>query len=512
MKKIIILLFTVLLSLNNLAYWEENIENKDIKEYITNYNINYEDTVLVNKKIKIDLKNLRQSLEINYEWKEFLFLWEIWDEKIKSEMLEYTYKNKWEKNINLKIKTKYDDKEEIIYDKELKIFIYEDIIPFIFSSKLENKSIEEFIDIWRKSWIYIYNIWKFTKWNINSLNIIEHINTIRNLWGNSSNYFVVWWEKDFLFDTTSQINKELSIIKSNSKISLLLLSSYNIDIIEKYISNFISNKIWIDKIILTSEASKTKIITSQSLDISILKKELKESWYEFNDISDIEKWANYDIMFLSKFINNMSNAGFDSTSIYIIIIFPLILAFISFIKHMIGFSPTGIIIPLFLTILMIKLWFIVWIWLFISFFIFNIIISYLTNKSTLLYTPKISFILSLNIVFLVIVLNAFYKYEILSVDINTVLFFVLFLIINEKLISVIISKEFAEYSNAILNTLIISIILFSIFNINYIKVFILSFPEIILIFIPITFLIWKFTWLRVTEYFRFREVIKSIEE
>jgi hypothetical protein len=25
-------------------------------------------------------------------------------------------------------------------------------------------------------------------------------------------------------------------------------------------------------------------------------------------------------------------------------------------------------------------------------------------------------------------------------------------------------------------------------------------------------MIWKFTWLRVTEYFRFREVIKSIEE
>jgi hypothetical protein len=33
-----------------------------------------------------------------------------------------------------------------------------------------------------------------------------------------------------------------------------------------------------------------------------------------------------------------------------------------------------------------------------------------------------------------------------------------------------------------------------------------------LLLIPLNFIVWKFTWLRVTEYFRFREVIKSIEE
>jgi hypothetical protein len=28
----------------------------------------------------------------------------------------------------------------------------------------------------------------------------------------------------------------------------------------------------------------------------------------------------------------------------------------------------------------------------------------------------------------------------------------------------------------------------------------------------LNFLIWKFSWLRVTEYFRFREIIQSVEE
>jgi hypothetical protein len=51
-----------------------------------------------------------------------------------------------------------------------------------------------------------------------------------------------------------------------------------------------------------------------------------------------------------------------------------------------------------------------------------------------------------------------------------------------------------------------------IFSIPIIKTIILTYPELLILIIPISFLIWRFTWLRVTEYFRFKELIKSIEE
>jgi len=44
------------------------------------------------------------------------------------------------------------------------------------------------------------------------------------------------------------------------------------------------------------------------------------------------------------------------------------------------------------------------------------------------------------------------------------------------------------------------------------QVFILAYPELIIICAPLSFLIGRFTGLRVTEYLRFKEIIKNIEE
>lgn len=89
---------------------------------------------------------------------------------------------------------------------------------------------------------------------------------------------------------------------------------------------------------------------------------------------------------------------------------------------------------------------------------------------------------------------------------------IFFILIAEKLINIIIWKEFWEYKIPLLNTIIFSIFSYLFFSINFIKTFILAYPETIILIIPILFFIWKFTWLRVTEYFRFKEIIKSIEE
>jgi hypothetical protein len=92
------------------------------------------------------------------------------------------------------------------------------------------------------------------------------------------------------------------------------------------------------------------------------------------------------------------------------------------------------------------------------------------------------------------------------------MFFIFFILISEKLITVIISKEFWEYKANLWNTLIFAFTSYLIFSLIFIKTILLSYPELIILLVPLLFMIWKFTGLRVTEYFRFREVIKSIEE
>ena len=102
--------------------------------------------------------------------------------------------------------------------------------------------------------------------------------------------------------------------------------------------------------------------------------------------------------------------------------------------------------------------------------------------------------------------------ELIQININDIMFIIFFILISEKLITVIVSKEFNEYKDSLVNTMVFSLLAYIFFSINIIITFILAYPEIIILLIPISFIIGKFTWLRVTEYFRFKEVIKSIEE
>ena len=80
------------------------------------------------------------------------------------------------------------------------------------------------------------------------------------------------------------------------------------------------------------------------------------------------------------------------------------------------------------------------------------------------------------------------------------------------MINIITSKDLDEYKESFFYTILIPLFCYGIFQISYVKVFVLSYPEIILLLIPLNFMIGRFSWLRITEYFRFSEVIKNIEE
>lgn len=134
------------------------------------------------------------------------------------------------------------------------------------------------------------------------------------------------------------------------------------------------------------------------------------------------------------------------------------------------------------------------------------------SRYNLLYTPKISLLLSINIVVMIGVLNILFSYNMIPAHIESVLFIIMFILVSEKLITLIVSKEFREYKYNIVYTLSFSLFSYVLLHFDTIKIFLLAYPEIIIIFIPVNFWIGRFTGLRITEYFRFRDVIHSIEE
>jgi len=291
---------------------------------------------------------------------------------------------------------------------------------------------------------------------------------------------------------------------------ILVISPYNLWLLESYLKNFVVEKPWLQKIILINQIAKFQIHWSPD-SIVKLEQNLSNNGFEYINLNIEKSWI-HPAMFISKFINNLSNAWYTSEWIYFIILIPFLFTLLVVIKHLVGLSPIGILVPIGLTLMIFKIWILWSLIFFIAFIWLNVVLARIMNTQTLLYTPKISFLLIINIIFAILLINLFTAYWVINLSLWNSLFIMIYIIILEKLVNVILSKEFNEYRPALMNSIFIGLLGYIIFSSETITSFILSYPEIIFALIPLNFFIWKFSWLRVTEYFRFREVIKTVEE
>ena len=471
--------------------------------------IPYEQNISSGNLFRIDLTQVQENLEAQYDT-DIFFEWDIrWASTQNWSVFERTFISSGEKEINLTIYRNISQQKNLIYSQNIQAFVYDQSLPFLYDASLPNEEINNFIQVARNSWIYLYDLWTYHKNNISGRDILEKLKQYTQQTWNKSDYIGLWGEKEFILNAVSQANKQAGISWYSEPINVALFSSFNSDILESFVRNFLSEKSNINTIIISDESTRFQTIEQPSR-INNLIQHLEENNHNYKNVKN-SQWVE-QFFILSKFVSILSSAGFPAESIYLIILLPILLVGLSIMKHIIWFSPLGIIIPVWITLLLFQVGIIVTALLLISLFIVNIILWKAMSRYNLLYTPKISLLLSINIVVMIGVLNILFSYNMIPAHIESVLFIIMFILVSEKLITLIVSKEFREYKYNIVYTLSFSLFSYVLLHFDTIKIFLLAYPEIIIIFIPVNFWIGRFTGLRITEYFRFRDVIHSIEE
>lgn len=523
----IILFFLLCFPLWTIASGETLLSETNASEI--NYEINiFEEIeseiskqVSMNTPYSVNLKWLEEKLKIIYPDITFQATWDITGAKSQDGFeFKRTFQEKGVKEISLtiyKIIDKIDEngkkvqEKETLHTKKYELLVYEKSIALILSQDIKKSEIENYIQFSKTDGIYIYQIGPLNKTDIELTSILTSIQNYKKIPGLKSDYVAIWWDRDFIFDILSKLNREAQSDKEllKNKLKIIGISPYNIEILQNYLGNFLAKKDWIEKLLLIREDGKYLILKQNQIDE--FKGDLEKNQHVFIDV-DLENKGINHVWFISNFVNNLSNIGYTTDSIYILLILPLILAGISFFKHFVWFSPIGVLIPLFITIMFFKIGYLTTLGLIFIYIVINLILSIIIDRYNLLYTPKISFLLTLNIVLLILILNILYSFHLIPIDLNDILYFVVFIVISEKLINILVSKDLSEYKSAFFYTILISSICFAILNLSAIKLLILSYPELILLLIPTIFLMGRFTWLRITEYFRFKEIIKSVEE
>lgn len=482
------------------------------QDELENLDIEYQSRIFIEDTLSLEVENLKWDLSRIYPNESFRFEWNVRGASTRDgEEVAFKFERVWEKKIDLNIFLENEEAEEweLLMSRELDIMVYSKSMPLFIQNTFIDSQHENFLSIWNTEWVYAYEE-IIDKENIEGVDFLSLIENYRKINGPKSDYITLWGDKDYLSSVISKISKEISSQNSGIRLNILMVSPYNINLLNDYLRNFVVEKPWIKSIILMGESSKFQLYNAPD-SVNTLKENLRINDFNMIDVN-IEKDGIHRSLFISKFINNLSNQWFASDGIYMIILIPFLFTLLVIMKHLIGLSPIWVLIPIGLTLMLFKIWILSTVIIFAFFIILNLILARILNTQTLLYTPKISFILIINIVWVILLINTLIDYNIGSISVNSALYIIIYVIILEKLINVILSKEFGEYRPWLVNSIFIGLIWYVIFSSDTITTFILSYPEMILGLIPLNFLIGKFTGLRVTEYFRFREVIKTVEE
>ncbi len=208
----------------------------------------------------------------------------------------------------------------------------------------------------------------------------------------------------------------------------------------------------------------------------------------------------------------MINQGVSKEAIILLLMLPVVATIIAFARQVIGIKGFGIYTPLIIAFAFLA----TGLKYGLAFFIIIILVGTLTRlvvkRFRLLYLPRMAIILTAVVLSILIVfLEGAYSGR-NGLTAASIFAIVIMIILVEKFIASQIERGNKEAIILTIETLILSIICYWVAIWPWLKNFTLTYPFFIIMgTIVINILLGKWTGLRISEYARFRKVIKSIE-
>lgn len=232
-----------------------------------------------------------------------------------------------------------------------------------------------------------------------------------------------------------------------------------------------------------------------------------------NSFETIHPWISYFFI----------NSGVPLEHVILLMLFPIIATVVVILRQVLGIKAFGIYTPTIITVAFMEIaqknfWDLKYaITIYIIVLATGMVMRYALKKMRFLYLPRVAIMIT--IVSFVTLVSLALAGSMLRTGFASASIFAILIIITlvEKFVAVQIEKGTKTASILALETLIIALVGYTLMShqtfIGYsIISFVLAYPFVILLILPLNAFIGKWTGLRLNEYFRFREVLKKIKE
>jgi len=212
---------------------------------------------------------------------------------------------------------------------------------------------------------------------------------------------------------------------------------------------------------------------------------------------------------MNQFITLALANGIPLDTLVLVLILPIIVTVIAFFRQVIGVKAFGIYTPAIITFALLATNQIKYgITIFVTVIVVGTLTRFILKRARLLYLPRVAIMITIvgfSILLLLFVGGTFNRTGLASVSIFPIL---IMITLVEKFVAVQIEKGGRAAVILAFETLLISIIGYYIASWHFLISAILQYPWISLLTIPINIFLGKWTGLRISEYFRFRQILK----
>lgn len=494
-----------------VAYAEEEVviieeevtaEPEEILEDTLTASIDAEDVVMVNRSIIFDGSqtfNPDPENELTYEW-------HLGDgNRQQGVEIVHSYVEPGEYQVTLVVRNIDGEQDTITRN----VFVYDRTFLLITDNTEESERLASLQEYAKEQGVYVNLVGSFTEASeflseealLQQLQ--EDLSTIKQ-----SDTVVLWTVGSSGLTILSQLTQ------SSSEASglfigddIIVISDQNLATLEN-IAQGTFRTVDPSQIILTRAEALWPLTDSESIDDFLADLELRGVTYRI-----VESSVNIGITnFMSYFVNYMLEKGVPSNSLKLILMLPVIVTMVAFLKQVVGLETLGVYTPSIITLSFIALGLNFGLFILLILLVFGTISRLVLKKYRLLYIPRMAIVLTIvSIVILVMLLmGAFLDVaQLVSISIFPML---IMSTLTERFVSIQTGKGLKSAFIIVFETILVAVICYFVAEWSFLKTLMLGHPELIFLFLATNIVLGRWSGLRVMEYIRFREIFRYSEE
>jgi hypothetical protein len=201
-------------------------------------------------------------------------------------------------------------------------------------------------------------------------------------------------------------------------------------------------------------------------------------------------------------------ANVPANTIILILLIPLLATIVVAFRYLIGLSGLGVMVPTALSVTLLATGVTPGFILLAAILFSSFLSRFLLKRIRIMQMPKLALSMLVAAIVLITTLTVSAIYGVFNVSNLSIFPILLFLLLSDRIVALFMERNLQETIQTTAVTLLLGILGFLLLSWEALRFFVLLYPELILLLIPVNILIGRYFGLRVTEYIKFQPVLK----